>query len=189
MAHFRKSNSSPTPIFSNNNNTNTSSNAAAGPLKKPSGPKFELTPEQVADIQEAFALFDKEGTGTISTKELKIAMRALGFEPKKEEIKKMISEISKDNSGLLTYKDFLHLVTQKMADKDSKEEILKAFRLFDEDNTGKISFANLRSVAVELGENIADEEIQEMINEADKDGDGEINEEEFLHIMKKTSLY
>lgn len=164
QAHFRKSNSSPTPIINNNNNTtvNNSSHGAAGPMKKPSGPKFELTPEQIADIQEAFALFDKEGNGTISTKELKIAMRALGFEPKKEEIKKMISEISKDkdNSGLLTYKDFLHLVTQKMADKDSKEEILKAFRLFDEDNTGKISFANLRSVAIELGENIADEEIQ-----------------------------
>lgn len=186
MAHFQKSNSSPTSFTNNNSNI---PNTSGGPMKKPSGPKFELMPEQIADIQEAFALFDKENTGSISSKELKIAMRALGFEPKKEEIKKMISEINKDNSGLITYKDFLYLVTQKMADKDSKEEILKAFRLFDEDNTGKISLANLRSVAIELGENIADEEIQEMINEADKDGDGEINEEEFLHIMKKTSLY
>jgi centrin-1 len=66
--------------------------------------------------------------------------------------------------------------------------MLKAFRLFDSDNTGKISFKNLKRVARELGENLTDEELQEMIDEADKDGDGEVNEDEFLRIMKKTSL-
>jgi centrin-1 len=75
------------------------------------------------------------------------------------------------------------------SEKDSREEILKAFRLFDDDETGKISFRNLKRVAKELGENMTDEELAEMIEEADRDGDGEINEEEFLRIMKKTSLY
>ena len=46
-----------------------------------------------------------------------------------------------------------------------------------------------KRVAKELGENMTDEELQEMIDEADRDGDGEINEDEFLRIMKKTSLY
>lgn len=54
---------------------------------------------------------------------------------------------------------------------------------------GKISFKNLKRVAKELGENLTDEELHEMIDEADRDGDGEINQEEFLRIMKKTSLY
>ena len=63
------------------------------------------------------------------------------------------------------------------------------FNLFDDDQTGHITLRNLKRVAKELGENMTDEELQEMIDEADRDGDGEVNEEEFFRIMKKTSLF
>lgn len=157
--------------------------------RKKSGPKFELNEEQKNDIKEAFDLFDSAGSGKIDAKDLKVAIRALGFEPKKEEIKKMIADIDKDGTGKISYDNFVQLMSSKMAEKDSKEEIMKAFRLFDDDETGKISFKNLKRVAKELGENLTDDELQEMIDEADRDGDGEINQDEFLRIMKKTSLY
>ncbi|XP_051916813.1 uncharacterized protein cetn4 [Hippocampus zosterae] len=157
--------------------------------KKKAGSKIELSEEQKQEIKEAFDLFDSDGTGKIDVKELKVAMRALGFEPKKEEIKKMIADIDKEGSGTIDYSDFLSMMTLKMGEKDSREEIMKAFRLFDDDCTGKISFKNLKRVAKELGENLTDEELQEMIDEADRDGDGEVNEQEFLRIMKKTNLY
>ena len=80
-------------------------------------------------------------------------------------------------------------MTVKMAERAPREEILKAFRLFDDDNTGKISLKNLKRVARELGETMSEEELQEMIDEADRDGDGEISEEEFIRIMKKTNLF
>uniref|UniRef100_A0A8D0CG98 Calglandulin n=1 Tax=Salvator merianae TaxID=96440 RepID=A0A8D0CG98_SALMN len=151
--------------------------------------KHELSEEQKQEIREAFDLFDTDGSGSIDIKELKVAMRALGFEPKKEEIRKMIADIGKDGCNTIDFEDFLTMMSQKMSEKDSQEEILKAFRLFDDDGTGKISFKNLKRVSKELGENLTDEELQEMIDEADRDGDGEINEQEFLRIMKKTSLY
>ena len=91
--------------------------------------------------------------------------------------------------GRADFEEFLQMMTAKMGERDSREEIMKAFRLFDDDETGKISFKNLKRVAKELGENMTDEELQEMIDEADRDGDGEVNEEEFFRIMKKTSLF
>jgi len=73
----------------------------------------------------------------------------------------------------------------KMGEKDSREDIEKVFKLFDDDNSSKITFKNLARVAEELGETIDDEELQDMINQADRDGDGAINVDEFYRIMKK----
>lgn len=88
--------------------------------------------------------------------------RALGFEPKKEEIKKLIADADKDGNGTIDFDDFLSLMTSKMGERDSREEIIKAFKLFDDDNTGTITFKNLKRVAKELGENLTDEELQEV---------------------------
>ncbi|EGV97385.1 Centrin-1 [Cricetulus griseus] len=76
-----------------------------------------------------------------------------------------------------------------MAKKESKEEILKAFRLFDDDETRKILFKNLKCMANNLGKSLTDKELQEMIDKTDGDGNGEVNEEDFLKIIKKTNLY
>ena len=72
-----------------------------------------------------------------------------------------------------------------MHPKNSREEIMKIFRLFDDDDTGKISIKNLRRVAAELGESIPDDELQALISEADKTGDGLISQDEFYRVMKK----
>merc|ERR1712071_643060 len=130
----------------------------------------ELSEEQKQEIKEAFDLFDTDGSGEIDSKELKVAMRALGFEPKKEEIQKMISDVDDDGSGTIGYEEFLKMMTHKILNRDPKDE-------------------NLKRVAKELGERMTDEELQEMVDEADRDGDGEVNEEEFLRIMKKTNLF
>ena len=73
----------------------------------------------------------------------------------------------------------------QQSDKDTPEDILKVFKMFDDDATGKITLKNLKRVARELGENMSPDELQEMIERADLDGDGEINPDEFLNIMTK----
>ena len=72
----------------------------------------------------------------------------------------MMAEVDKNATGKLTLENFMHLMANKMSEKDTKEEIMKAFKLFDDDDTGNITFANLKRVAEELGENLSDEELK-----------------------------
>merc|ERR1712227_277426 len=147
-----------------------------------------LTAEQKQELREAFDLFDTDGSGAVDASELHTAMKALGFEPKKEEIAKMVKEMDKDGDATVDFEEFCVMMAEKMNQKDGKEELLKGFKLFDDDNTGKISMKNFKRVAKELGENLTDKELEEILGEADTDKDGEINESEFLAVMVKTGM-
>eukprot|EP00427_Karlodinium_veneficum_P016036 CAMPEP_0169136430 /NCGR_PEP_ID=MMETSP1015-20121227/40957_1 /TAXON_ID=342587 /ORGANISM="Karlodinium micrum, Strain CCMP2283" /LENGTH=185 /DNA_ID=CAMNT_0009201119 /DNA_START=74 /DNA_END=629 /DNA_ORIENTATION=+ len=156
----------------------------------------ELTEEQKQEIKEAFDLFDTDGSGSIDSKELKVAMRALGFEPKKEEIQKMISDVDDDGSGTIEYvpPSFVFKVMalrrfnaggkkQKELTEEQKQEIKEAFDLFDTDGSGSIDSKELKVAMRALGFEPKKEEIQKMISDVDDDGSGTIEYEEFLKMM------
>jgi centrin-1 len=147
-----------------------------------------LTEDEIEEIKEAFDLFDTDGSGTIDPRELKAAMQSLGFEAKNATIYQMVSDLDKDGSGAIDFDEFLDMMTARMSDKDTKEDISKVFRLFDDDKTGYISIKNLRRVAKELGETMTDEELMEMIERADSDGDGQVSLEDFYNIMTKKAF-
>lgn len=106
----------------------------------------QLTEEQIAEFKEAFSLFDKDGDGTITTKELGTVMRSLGQNPTEAELQDMINEVDADGNGTIDFPEFLTLMARKMKDTDSEEEILEAFKVFDKDGNGFISAAELRHV-------------------------------------------
>ncbi|KAJ8775714.1 hypothetical protein J1605_016262 [Eschrichtius robustus] len=133
----------------------------------------ELSEEQKQEIKDAFELFDTDKDEAIDYHELKVAMRALGFDVKKADVLKILKDYDREGTGKITFEDFNEVVTDWILERDPHEEILKAFKLFDDDDSGKISLRNLRRVARELGENMSDEELRAMIEEFDKDGDGE----------------
>jgi centrin-1 len=97
----------------------------------------------------------------------------------------VLESLDNDDSKTIDFNEFLDMMTVRMTSKDSREDILKVFRLFDDDNKGKISLENLRRVARELGEDMTEDELKEMVARADLDGDGFINEDEFYNIMTK----
>jgi len=100
----------------------------------------------------------------------------------------MISDLDAEGTGGIDFKDFLDMMTARMSDKDSREDIEKVFRLFDDDKTQTISLANLRRVARELGETMDDSELQEMIERADSNGDGLVSFDDFFNIMTKKTF-
>lgn len=116
-------------------------------------------------------------------------MRALGFEVKKAEVIKLVHDVDPNNVGTVDYEHFLEIMSDKYSERDPEEEIHKAFQLFDDDNTKRISLKNMRRVARELGENLSEEELQAMIDEFDRDQDGEISSDEFMYIMKQSTMY
>ena len=143
----------------------------------------QLTEEQISEYKEAFSLFDKDGDGTITTKELGTIMAALHYNPTEAELQDMINEVDSDGNGTIDFPEFLTMMAKKMKDADSENEIKEAFAVFDKDGNGYISAAELRHVMNNLGEKLTDEEVDEMIREADVDGDGQVNYEEFVLMM------
>ena len=146
-----------------------------------------LGEDEIMEIKEAFDLFDTEDKGCINPRELKEAMQSLGLDERSKIIYEMISSIDEETDRL-DFKEFLDLMTARMSEKDSREDIKKIFKLFDEDAKGYITIINLKRVVKDLGETMDDIELQEMIERADADGDGRVTFEDFYNIMTKKTF-
>eukprot|EP00418_Pyrodinium_bahamense_P039944 CAMPEP_0179201480 /NCGR_PEP_ID=MMETSP0796-20121207/100274_1 /TAXON_ID=73915 /ORGANISM="Pyrodinium bahamense, Strain pbaha01" /LENGTH=162 /DNA_ID=CAMNT_0020906037 /DNA_START=73 /DNA_END=561 /DNA_ORIENTATION=- len=150
----------------------------------------DLTEEQKQELKEAFDLFDLDGSGAICDKELKVMMRQLGYDLSREELIHMILEVDEDGSGEIEMNEFIAMMRPKVLGRDPKDEILKAFSLFTTDDEQKaISFEDLRRLADEMGEEFSDQELQEMIDDADRSGTGAVDREDFVEVMKRTGLW
>jgi len=145
----------------------------------------ELTVEQKKEIRDAFSTFEEEG---LEPEELKIAMKTLGFDANNQEVLKILDKIDA-KKGPLKYDDFMDVMIENTAEKDPEVEMRKAFKVLCEEGTDKITLKSLSKICADLGEKINEEELQEMINEADKDQDDEIGEEDFIKIMQKTGMF
>nr|XP_009398372.1 PREDICTED: calmodulin isoform X1 [Musa acuminata subsp. malaccensis] len=145
-----------------------------------------LTDEQIIEFQEAFCLFDKDGDGCITLEELGTVIKSLGQDPSEEELQEMIREVDSDGNGTIEFGEFLNLMARKVKETNIEEELKEAFKVFDKDQNGFISateLLQLRNVMINLGEKLTDEEVDQMIREADLDGDGQVNYEEFVRMM------
>mmetsp|Transcript_89972 Transcript_89972/g.155835 ORF Transcript_89972/g.155835 Transcript_89972/m.155835 type:complete len:187 (+) Transcript_89972:82-642(+) len=152
----------------------------------------EVSEEQKQELKEAFDVFDSDGSGAIDQRELKVMMKAMGFHDlSKEEVLRMMMEVDEDGSGEIEFPEFVQMMMPKVMERDPRTEILKAYSLFTEhdDGEGNITFFTLRRLATELGETLTDEEIMEMVEDADPHGFGYINQEEFVKVMTRTGLF
>ena len=148
--------------------------------------KNGLTEDEVLEIKEAFDLFDSDHSGTIDTEELKQALSNLGIDAKNQTLQNMMNDIDKNQSGTIDFDEFIDMMTAKMSDKDAPKDLRKVFDLFIGDDTAdKIELRHLKRVAKELGENMTDDELNEIIVRADTDKDGKVSFEEFYAIMTK----
>ncbi|XP_071133573.1 uncharacterized protein [Mytilus edulis] len=137
-----------------------------------------------SELKEAFDIFSEDDGHTISTKDVGSLMRALGQNPTEAELQIIINDLDFDDRGTVDFPGFYTLMQHKMKDTDAEEEIMEAFKVFDKDGEGSISMSDLRHVMTNLGEKLTDEEIEEMMREADVDStDQQINYFAFVKRM------
>merc|ERR1711959_620383 len=154
--------------------------------KKGAGRVKALSEEQVEDVREAFELFDIDHSGAIDVRELKAAIRALGMDVSAEELKKMVGDVDKDGNGTIEFPEFLSMMTAKMSNTATDEEIAKCFKLFDHDATGSITLKNLFHARSILGmDDVTDAQLENMMKQADRSGSGSISLADFVRLMRK----
>ncbi|EDO41859.1 predicted protein [Nematostella vectensis] len=149
-----------------------------------------LTPQEIRDLKLVFDTFDTDKSGSIDGRELRKAMRTLGFKISKEGIAGMIADLDADQSGRIEFDEFLDFIISKQSDgRDVHDEIVQGFKMFDTDQSGRITLENLKQVSRMCGVKLNETELKEMILEADKDGDSSIDQDEFINMMLKTNLF
>ncbi|XP_030543443.1 calmodulin-like protein 11 isoform X2 [Rhodamnia argentea] len=144
----------------------------------------ELTKEQILEFREAFCLFDEGGDACITSEEFAAIIQSLDRTPSENELQDMIGAGTAEGNGAIEFVKFLELKANNTKDAtDVEEELKEAFKVFDKDQNGYISPSELRHVMINLGEKLTEEEVQQMISEADLDGDGQVDFEEFVKLM------
>ncbi|CAH1997962.1 unnamed protein product [Acanthoscelides obtectus] len=180
-----------------NDDITTTSIEEEKPIIYDKNPSFSMrhpavSRSQMKEFREAFRLFDKDGDGSITKEELGRVMRSLGQFARTEELQQMLQEVDVDGDGNVSFEEFVDIAWSASAGSDpdhvqsreeEEKELRDAFRVFDKHNRGYITASDLRAVLQCLGEDLSEEEIEDMIKEVDVDGDGRIDFYEFVNAL------
>merc|ERR1712121_603565 len=127
--------------------------------------------------QDAFNSAAK-GTGSVDASGVGAVMRSVGQNPSEAEIADLINQVDRDGTGNVDFPEFLAMMCIKTDQEDAEDQIREVFQVFDGDGSGFINRQELSCVMANLGIELTAEEVEGMIDEADLDGDGQINYED-----------
>ncbi|KAL3890968.1 hypothetical protein ACJMK2_003234 [Sinanodonta woodiana] len=148
----------------------------------------EVTEENIKEIKGAFDIFDMDKDGKLSHGELRSVMRLLGLLCSEKELDTIIHDMDSDGNGFVEYKEFESYAIANDLLRKSNEldyELLDAFKYFDKDGNGYIDRDELKAVLTQFGDKMTEEEVDNVLHEADTNGDGRIDYPEFCEQMTK----
>ena len=149
--------------------------------------KLDVPEDKLHEYREAFDMFDKDHSGSISVDEISKIMKNFGNPMSKDEIREMIKDIDTSGDGELDFEEFVTLMQKQetVIDDDEEDAVLRAFKSFDKDGSGYISNAEFRYILTQLGEKFTDSEVDILFKECDLDGDGKLDYEEFIKFWRE----
>ncbi|EER09574.1 Calcium-dependent protein kinase, putative [Perkinsus marinus ATCC 50983] len=145
----------------------------------------QMPDEEIAQLKKVFTSMDKNGDGQLTVQEMLEGIQKSGLKDVPEDLMDIMKQVDSDGSGVIDYTEFLAATLDKKK-YIQEDRLWGAFRVFDRDGDGKITRQELAEVLNngDVGD-IVDGHIDEILKQADANGDGEIDFDEFVAMMEK----
>ncbi|XP_019636398.1 PREDICTED: calmodulin-A-like [Branchiostoma belcheri] len=146
---------------------------------------FDLSAEQIAEYREAFSVYQDstDSTGTVTVDRLGKVLESVGEKCTNDELTDLLERADLRMCEKIDFREFLTMMQKRKEETDASDVISEAFMLFDTNGDGYLGAEELRHVMTCLGEQLTDEDVENMVRLADMDGDGKINFAEFATMM------
>ena len=137
----------------------------------------------------AFETFDSDKNDQITKHELIELLQSLGYDLTESQVEDMMFEaISKqkvktDNYDTINFSQFQMMMNTWRKQRDVADEFLEAFRIFDYTGGGKVDKDVLEKILKFYAEDLNEEDIEYMLNDANVDGDGKIDYKQFVRLL------
>ncbi|CAF3774664.1 unnamed protein product [Rotaria socialis] len=142
-----------------------------------------LTNAQRQELKDAFDVFDSDGSGKISARELGNIFKALNIKVNDHGLKHLMNEMDTDGSDQIEFEEFSRVMAATYFKKYSEDELRAAFRQFDADGSGYIQSSELENIMQKMGRHFTKEQIDVMVKALDTSGDGKIGFNEFVQLF------
>ena len=142
-----------------------------------------ISENKIKEYKSVFDLNDNNKDGNVTLVELANILKSINISSSDEEIKEIIMELELEGNDEINFENFVSIVNRRDKDVDNEEEVIKAFKFFDKEGNGLININELKNIMLSVGNNISEEELNDMLKEADIDMDGYINYEEFIRSL------
>lgn len=139
-----------------------------------------FTAENKENFKNAFDAFDEDRDELIKTDVLGKLLRAVGFNPMPEEVEDMIEDIG---ASTLDFNSFMYILYRHAREVDPEGELVDAFKVFDKDGTGKLKTDTIRKILRNLKQPFTEDQISELLGQAEVDGNDCVNYEDFVKVM------
>jgi len=145
--------------------------------------EVKLTDAQLAAAKSAFKAFDKKNEDKIKVGDIGAAMKKLGHTIKPDWLEKIEHMIDAEGTGYILLEEFCSIIRRKFKDDEDERELKEMFRILDKEKRGEVNTSELRWILKQLGDDLTEADIDDMIADVDTDGSGWVDYNEFHKLM------